>query len=35
MCFSNASNPTARALFTAFRELQAASGLVLEVKRAA
>jgi hypothetical protein len=33
--FSPSGNPTARALFTAIRELQAASGVVLEVKRAA
>jgi DNA-binding phage protein len=33
--FSPSGNPTARALFTAIRELQAASGVVLELKRAA
>lgn len=33
--FSPSGNPTARALFAAIRELQAASGVVLELKRAA
>lgn len=33
--FSPSGNPTARALFAAIRELQAASGVVLELRRAA
>ena len=33
--FSPSGNPTARILFAAIRELQAASGVVLELKRAA
>lgn len=33
--FSPSGNPTARALFSAIRELQAASGVVLELRRAA
>jgi DNA-binding phage protein len=33
--FSPSGNPTARALFAAIRELQAASGVVLELKRTA
>lgn len=33
--FSPSGNPTARALFTAIKELQAANGVVLELKRAA
>ncbi len=33
--FSPSGNPTARALFAAIRELQAANGVVLQLKRAA
>ena len=33
--FSPSGNPTARALFTAIKELQVANGVVLELKRAA